>query len=67
MKCCPQFTVNPSQTQRRHRMRENGYEMPDPDFSGEGHIDDGPLGDALDTDHPDFQRASVSCEGITGG
>jgi hypothetical protein len=48
-------------------MRENGYEMPDPDFSGEGHIDDGPLGDALDTDHPDFQRASVSCEGITGG
>jgi hypothetical protein len=67
MKCCRQFTVNPSQTQRRHRMREIAYEMPDPDSSGDGRAGDGPFGDALDTDYPDFQRASASCEGIIGG
>jgi len=48
-------------------MRENGYDMPDPDFSGDGHTGEGPFGDAIDTDDPDFQSAAKSCEGIVGG
>ena len=48
-------------------MRENGYDMPDPDFSGDGHTGAGPFGDAIDTDDPDFQTAAKSCEGIVGG
>jgi hypothetical protein len=48
-------------------MRENGYDMPDPDFSGDGHSGAGPFGDAIDTDDPDFQRAVESCDGIVGG
>jgi hypothetical protein len=48
-------------------MRENGYDMPDPDFSGNGHSGAGPFGDAIDTEDPDFQRAVTSCEGIVGG
>ena len=48
-------------------MRENGYDMPDPDFSDNGHSGDGPFGDAIDTDDPDFQTAAKSCEGIVGG
>ena len=48
-------------------MRENGYDMPDPDFSGDGHSGAGPFGDAIDTDDPDFQTAAASCEGIVGG
>lgn len=48
-------------------MRENGYDMPDPDFSGDGHTGEGPFGDAIDTDDPDFQTAGKSCEGIVGG
>jgi len=48
-------------------MRENGYDMPDPDFTGNGHSGAGPFGDAIDTDDPDFQRAVESCEGIVGG
>jgi hypothetical protein len=48
-------------------MRENGFGMPDPDFSTDGHTGDGPFGDALDTVDPDFQRAAASCEGIIGG
>jgi len=48
-------------------MRENGYEMSDPDFSAGGHTGDGPFGDAIDTDDPDYQRAATSCEGIIGG
>jgi hypothetical protein len=48
-------------------MRENGYDMPDPDFSDSGHSGDGPFGDAIDTDDPDFQTAAKSCEGIVGG
>jgi hypothetical protein len=47
-------------------MRENGYDMPDPDFSGNGHRGAGPFGDAIDTDDP-VQRAVKSCEGIVGG
>ncbi|MEN8235134.1 MAG: hypothetical protein ABFR89_09465 [Actinomycetota bacterium] len=48
-------------------MRENGYDMPDPDFSGDGHSGAGPFGDAIDTDDPAFQTAAQSCEGIIGG
>jgi hypothetical protein len=48
-------------------MRDNGYDMPDPDFSGDGHSGAGPFGDAIDTDDPVFQTAAQSCEGIIGG
>ena len=48
-------------------MRENGYDMPDPVFSGDGHSGAGPFGDALDTDDPDFQTAVESCDDIVGG
>jgi hypothetical protein len=48
-------------------MRENGYDMPDPDFSGEDHSGAGPFGDAIDTDDADFLAAAKSCEGIVGG
>jgi len=48
-------------------MRENGYDMPDPDFSDNGNRGDGPFGDAIDTDDPDFQNAVKSCDGIVGG
>ena len=48
-------------------MRENGYDMPDPDFSDNGHGGDGPFGDAIDADDPAFQTAAQSCEGIIGG
>ena len=47
-------------------MRDNGYDMPDPDFSGDGHTGAGPFGDAVDTDDPAFQTAVQSCEGIIG-
>ena len=48
-------------------MRENGYDMPDPDFSGGGHSGAGPFGDAIDTDDPKFQTAVTSCDDIVGG
>jgi hypothetical protein len=48
-------------------MRSNGYDMPDPDFSGDGHSGAGPFGDAIDTDDSAFQTAARSCEGIIGG
>ena len=48
-------------------MRENGYDMPDPDFTGDGHTGAGPFGDAIDTDDPAFQTAAQSCDGIIGG
>ena len=48
-------------------MRENGYDMPDPDFSGNGHSGAGPFGDAIDTDDPAFQTAAQSCDSIIGG
>jgi hypothetical protein len=48
-------------------MRENGYDMPDPDFSGDGHSGAGPFGDAIDTDDLAFKTAAQSCDGIVGG
>ncbi len=58
-------------------MRDNGYDMPDPDFSsfgpggGDGSADGeggvrGPLGD-LDLDDPAFQAAQGACEDILAG
>jgi len=48
-------------------MRENGYDMPDPDFSDNGHSGAGPFGDAIDTADAAFQTGAQSCEGIIGG
>ncbi len=48
-------------------MRDNGYDMPDPDFSDNGHSGAGPFGDAIDTDDPAFKTAAQSCDGIIGG
>lgn len=48
-------------------MRDNGYDMPDPDFSGDGHSGAGPFGDAIDAGDPAFQTAAQSCDGIVGG
>ena len=53
-------------------MRENGYDMPDPDLSGgftlgPGDGDDpGPFG-SLDTDDPDFKAANEVCQGEFAG
>lgn len=54
-------------------MRENGYDMPDPDFStfgqpgqGGGAGGGGPFG-AIDQDDPTFQTAQEACAGIFGG
>ena len=48
-------------------MRENGYDMPDPDFSNGGHTGDGPFGDAIDTDDPLFAPTAPSCQDIISG
>lgn len=48
-------------------MRDNGYDMPDPDFSDGGHTGDGPFGDAIDVNDPQFRAAAPSCQGIIGG
>jgi hypothetical protein len=39
-------------------MRENGYDMPDPDFSG----GDKPFAIDIDRDDPAFQKAHAACE-----
>jgi hypothetical protein len=46
-------------------MRENGYDMPDPDFSGEGGLTSA-FGD-VDTNDPAFQEAAEACEDILAG
>jgi hypothetical protein len=46
-------------------MRENGYDMPDPDFSGEGGLTSA-FGD-IDTNDPAFQEAAEACEDIFAG
>jgi hypothetical protein len=54
-------------------MRDNGYDMPDPDFSsfgpggGEsGQGGGGPFG-AIDFDDPDFMSAQQECEDLLSG
>jgi hypothetical protein len=49
-------------------MRDNGYDMPDPDFSsfGPGSGGGGPFGE-IDQDDPAFQAASDACADILAG
>ncbi|MEN8234503.1 MAG: hypothetical protein ABFR89_06220 [Actinomycetota bacterium] len=51
-------------------MRDNGYDMPDPDFSTRGTPGQGgggPFGGALETDDPAFQTALEACGSMFGG
>lgn len=50
-------------------MRDNGYEMPDPEFSGEPGQGDGggPFGGAIDPEDPAFETALEACEAAFGG
>lgn len=54
-------------------MRENGFDMPDPDFSsllegpGDGEGGEGPFGGAFDADDPAFTSALEACEDVFGG
>lgn len=49
-------------------MRENGYDMPDPDFSsfGPGQGGGGPFGE-IDPSDPAFQKASEACQDVLAG
>ena len=50
-------------------MRDNGYDMPDPDFSAEPGQGDGggPFGGDVDPDDPAFTEALEACEAAFGG
>lgn len=54
-------------------MRDNGYDMPDPDFSsllrgsGEGGGGGGPFGANFDPEDPAFTSALEACEDVFGG
>ena len=51
-------------------MRENGYDMPDPDFSNFASPDEGgggPFNAQIDPDDPAFQSALEACEGVFDG
>lgn len=50
-------------------MRDNGYDMPDPDFSTEPGQGDGggPFGSDVDPEDPTFQEALEACEAAFGG
>jgi hypothetical protein len=54
-------------------MRDNGIDMPDPDFSsfgtprGEPGEGGGPFGGAIDPDDPEFQKALEACEDVFAG
>ncbi len=56
-------------------MRDNGYDMPDPDFSallrgsgeGEGGGGGGPFGEDFDPEDPAFTSALEACEDVFGG
>lgn len=45
-------------------MRENGYDMPDPDFSGEGFGGLFEMGDNIDPNDPAFLEAMGACQSI---
>jgi hypothetical protein len=50
-------------------MRDNGYDMPDPDFSSFGPGQGGgggPFGE-VDREDPTFQEAAAACEDVLGG
>jgi hypothetical protein len=40
-------------------MRDNGYDLPDPNFSNQG--SGGPFGDAIDEDDPAYKKADAVC------
>lgn len=46
-------------------MRDNGYDMPDPDFGSEPGSGGGPFGE-LDPEDPAFQAALETCEDVFG-
>jgi hypothetical protein len=52
-------------------MRENGYDMPDPNFSNQGAGSGGPFGGAIDRNDPTFKKADAVCQhylsGLFGG
>lgn len=50
-------------------MRDNGYDMPDPDFatSGPGRGPGGGIFGSVDRDDPAFIEAQAACEGILAG
>jgi hypothetical protein len=56
-------------------MRDNGYDMPDPDFSsllrgegeGDGEGGGGPFGENFDPEDPKFLSAMSECEDVFGG
>lgn len=54
-------------------MRENGYDMPDPDFSGllggqeDGERGGGPFGEGFNPEDPAFTSALAACEEVFGG
>jgi hypothetical protein len=48
-------------------MRENGYDMPDPDFSGGSTVNLTEVFGDIDTNDPAFQEAAEACEDVLGG
>jgi len=48
-------------------MRENGYDLADPDITKMSGGGGGPFGGAIDLTDPAFQDAAASCDGIFGG
>ncbi len=48
-------------------MRDNGYDMPDPNLSSAPGSGSGPFSGALDLEDPAFQEAAAACEGVFGG
>ena len=43
-------------------VRENGYELPEPNFSGEG-----PVFEGTESQSAAFKKASASCQSLLGG
>ena len=48
-------------------MRENGYDIADPDLSKTRGSGGGPFGGSIDLADPEFQTAAAACDGIFGG
>ena len=48
-------------------MRENGYDLPDPDLTKTRGSGGGPFGGSIDLTDPAFQSAAVACDGVFGG
>lgn len=65
---------NVDQTERADRllefascMRDNGYNLPDPDLTKMSGGGGGPFGGTIDLTDPAFQKAAEACDGIFGG